>query len=178
MICWLGLLVWDFSEVFLTEYFCEKKKKKNNLLPQNLYNKFHSFYLLLTQYLYIIQKYYLYRNIYSQLHFNLTIFKINEVNYIQSTKPVNRFALFVCGHNLQFYSSRNILLQLPIQLPQLCLPLCDPMYSSLPHSFAHGIFQANILKWNAMPFSRGSSQPRNQTHISWVSCIAGRFVTL
>ena len=39
----------------------------------------------------------------------------------------------------------------------------------------HGIFQARILKWVAILFSRGSSRPRNRT---WVSCIAGRFFTI
>ena len=38
----------------------------------------------------------------------------------------------------------------------------------------HGILQARILEWIAFPFSRGSSQPRDQTQ---VSCIAGRFST-
>ena len=38
----------------------------------------------------------------------------------------------------------------------------------------HGILQARILEWMAVPFSRGSSQPRDQT---WVSCIAGGFFT-
>ena len=35
----------------------------------------------------------------------------------------------------------------------------------------HGIFQARILEWVAISFSRGSSQPRDQTHVSCVSCI-------
>ena len=38
----------------------------------------------------------------------------------------------------------------------------------------HGILQARTLEWVAMPFSRGSSWPRDQT---WVSCVAGRFFT-
>ena len=38
----------------------------------------------------------------------------------------------------------------------------------------HGIFWARILEWVAFPFSRGSSQPRDQTQ---VSCIAGKFFT-
>ena len=38
----------------------------------------------------------------------------------------------------------------------------------------HGILHARILEWVAFPFSRGSSQPRDQTQ---VSCIAGRFFT-
>ena len=46
---------------------------------------------------------------------------------------------------------------------QLCLTLCDPMDCSLPGSFVHGILQARILEWVAMPSSRGSSQPRSPT---------------
>ena len=42
-------------------------------------------------------------------------------------------------------------------------------------SSVHGFFQARILEWVAIPFSRESSQPRDQT---WVSCIAGRFFTI
>ena len=51
---------------------------------------------------------------------------------------------------------------------------CDPMDYSLPGFSVPGILQARILEWVAISFSRGSSQPRNQT---WVSCIAGRFFT-
>ena len=54
---------------------------------------------------------------------------------------------------------------------------CDPMDCSPPGSSVHGIFQARILEWVAISSSRGSSQPRDQTHISCVSCIAGRFFT-
>ena len=55
-----------------------------------------------------------------------------------------------------------------------CVWLCNPMDGSLPGSSAHGILQERILEWVAILFSRGSSQPRDQT---WVSCIAGRFFT-
>ena len=48
---------------------------------------------------------------------------------------------------------------------------CDPVDWSTPGSSVHGIFQARILEWIAISFSRGSSRPRNQTQ---VSCIAGR----
>ena len=41
--------------------------------------------------------------------------------------------------------------------------LCDPMDCSLPGSLAHAILQVRILEWVAIPFSRGSSQPRDQT---------------
>ena len=44
---------------------------------------------------------------------------------------------------------------------QLCLTLCDLMDYSPPRSSVHGILQARILEWVAIPFSRGSSQPRD-----------------
>ena len=53
---------------------------------------------------------------------------------------------------------------------QLCLILCDPMGCSLPGSSVHGILQARTLDWVVLPFSRGSARPRDQTHISYVSC--------
>ena len=58
---------------------------------------------------------------------------------------------------------------------QLCLTLCIPMNCSLPGSSTHGILQARILEWVAIPFSRGSSCSRDQTP---VYCIAGRFFTI
>ena len=44
---------------------------------------------------------------------------------------------------------------------QLCLTLFDLTDYSPPGSFVHGILQARILQWVAMPASRGSSQPRD-----------------
>ena len=44
---------------------------------------------------------------------------------------------------------------------QSSLTLCDPMDCSPPDSSVHGILQARILEWVAIPFSRGSSQPRD-----------------
>ena len=58
-----------------------------------------------------------------------------------------------------------------VLVTQLCLTLCYPMDSSPPGSSVRGILQASILEWIAIPFSRGSSQPREWT---WVSCVAGR----
>ena len=49
--------------------------------------------------------------------------------------------------------------------------LCDPMDCSLSGFSVHGIFQARVLGWIAISFSRGSSRPRNRT---WVSHITGR----
>ena len=50
----------------------------------------------------------------------------------------------------------------------------DPMDCSLPGSSVYGISQARILEWVAISYSRGSSQPRDQTCISCVSCIVCR----
>ena len=49
---------------------------------------------------------------------------------------------------------------------QLCLTLCNPRDYSPPGSSVHGILQARILEWVAMPSSRGSSQHRDQTQVS------------
>ena len=60
------------------------------------------------------------------------------------------------------------------EVTQSCPTLCDPMDCSLPSSSVHGILQARVLEWGAISFPRGSSWPRDWT---WVSCIAGRFLT-
>ena len=49
--------------------------------------------------------------------------------------------------------------------------LCNPMDCSLPGSSVHGIFQATILEWVSMLSSRGSSQPKDGTRVSFISCI-------
>ena len=54
---------------------------------------------------------------------------------------------------------------------QLCPTPCNLMDWSPPGSSVHGIFQARILEWVAISFSRESSWPMDQTHISCVSCI-------
>ena len=56
--------------------------------------------------------------------------------------------------------------------------LCDPMDGNLPGYVVHGIFQVRILEWVAMPSTRGSSLPRDQTRVSCGSCIVGRFFTV
>ena len=55
-----------------------------------------------------------------------------------------------------------------VKVTQLCPTLCDPM------NCIHEILQARILEWVAFPFSRGSSQPRDQTQVSH---LAGGFFT-
>ena len=65
-----------------------------------------------------------------------------------------------------------------VLLPQLCLTLLDPMDCSPPGFSIHGILQARLLEWIAVPSSRRSSQPRDQTYIFYTStALAGRFFT-
>ena len=64
-----------------------------------------------------------------------------------------------------------------VQSLQSCLTVCEPMDWSPPGSSVHGILQAGILEWVAMPSSRGSSQPKAWTFISYVSCIGRQFFT-
>ena len=56
---------------------------------------------------------------------------------------------------------------------QSCLNLCNPINCSPPDSSVRGIFQARILEWVTISFSRGCSWPRDRSYVSWGSCIAG-----
>ena len=66
------------------------------------------------------------------------------------------------------------MVQVKVLVAQSCLTLCNLMHCSPGGSSVYGIFQARIEEWVAIPFSRGSSQPRDCTQ---VSCISGRFFT-
>ena len=78
-------------------------------------------------------------------------------------------------------STWNIVMQVTLfsnsesEAAQSCPTLCDRIDCSLPGSSVHEIFQARVLEWVAISFSRGSSQPRGQTR---VSCIASRRFTI
>ena len=61
------------------------------------------------------------------------------------------------------------------EVAQSCPTLCVPMDCSLPGSSIHGIFQARVLEWGAISFSRGSSLPGDWTQISHT---AGRGFTV
>ena len=58
-----------------------------------------------------------------------------------------------------------------VKLLQACLTLRDPMDCSPPGSSVHRILQARVLEWVAISSSRKSSQPRDRTHVSCISCI-------
>ena len=61
------------------------------------------------------------------------------------------------------------------EVTESCLTLCDPMDCSLLGSSFHGIFQARILEWVTISFSRRSSRPRDWTQVSH---IVGRHFTV
>ena len=67
------------------------------------------------------------------------------------------------------------LFKVKVLVTRSCPTLCNPMDCSPPGSSVHGVLQARILEWVAIPFSRGPSRPRDQ---SWVSHISGKFVTV
>ena len=69
--------------------------------------------------------------------------------------------LWALCHRLKFQVILGFTWKVKVQVAQLCLTLCDPIDYTV-----HGILQARILEWVAIPFSRGSSQPRDQTQVS------------
>ena len=60
---------------------------------------------------------------------------------------------------------------------QSCPTLCNPMDCCPLGSSVHVILKARVLEWVVMPSSKGSSQPRNQTDVSYVSCTGSRIFT-
>ena len=76
---------------------------------------------------------------------------------------------------LYHWATREALCSDWSEVAQSCPTLCDPMDCKLPASSVHGIFQARVLEWVAISFSRRSSQPRDWTRVSH---IAGRHYTI
>ena len=102
----------------------------------------------------------------------VSLFKNLCLTYSWPKKPYLGWYLNIGG---------NVIIHVSLLVPQAKLSgsslhcVChSDMFNFLwaPGSSVHGILRARILEWGATPFSRGSSQPRDQTHIS---CIAGRF---
>ena len=115
------------------------------------------------------------------LHFSWS-WQLNSIDPLISWKSM--FNLQLALH--MYGSSLSVVLHPRIQsiagccavlclVTQLCPTLCNPMDSSPPGSSVHGILQARILEWVAMPSSRGFSQLGDWTQVSH---IAGRFFTI
>ena len=81
----------------------------------------------------------------------------SEAARIHQVPPWNEPREFVVGSPRRRGSAVLVL----VLVAQSCLTLCDPIDCSPPGSSVHGILQARILERIAIPFSRGSSQPRD-----------------
>ena len=82
---------------------------------------------------------------------------------------------WICGSHTQKRDLRQLSCLKWSEVAQSCPTLCNPMDCSLSGSAIHGIFQARVLEWIAISFSRGSSRPRKRTQVSH---IAGRHFTV
>ena len=82
---------------------------------------------------------------------------------------------FCCTAGANTLCKEIVLNNEKVLVTQSCLTFCDSNNCSLPGSSVHGILQARILEWVAMPSSRRSSQPRYPTQ---VSCISDGFFTV
>ena len=97
--------------------------------------------------------------------------KVLQINFLQSAVEVSSreripFIFWIRITTVKSVSENEV--------AQSCPTLCDPMDCSLPGSSFHGIFQARILEWDAISFSR-SSRHRDWTQISH---IVGRCFTV
>ena len=75
------------------------------------------------------------------------------------------------NHSKSLYDPSPRVMENESEVAQSCPTLCSPMDCSLPGSSVHGIFQARVMEWVAISFSRGPSWPREWNQ---VSRIAGR----
>ena len=97
-----------------------------------------------------------------------------DMECIIRNRTQNKKQIRGCSHNgcKRIFQDDYLVVERAIR--SVCQTLCNPVDYSPPESSVHGIFQARILKWVVIPFSRGSSQPRVQTQ---VSLSAGGFFT-
>ena len=95
---------------------------------------------------------------------------IFEETFVHICTPTNQ-AAFISLHSLCCWIFTVYLaFSSPCVQSLSRLILCNPMDCSPPGSSVHGIFQARILEWVAISCSRGSSPPRDQIPVSYISC--------
>ena len=85
-----------------------------------------------------------------------------DSGYILEVKLIG----YADGQDVESERKERIKRKKESEVAQSCLTLCDPMDCCLPGSSVHGILQAIVLEWIAIPFSRGSSWPRDWTRVS------------
>ena len=96
-------------------------------------------------------------------------------NWNWGTLPVRLKWYRYCGKQSHLRGKYRATRHVHVKSLQSCLTPGNPMDCSPPGSSVHRISQAGMLEWVAMPFSRGSSQPRDWTCVSCISCI-GRWI--
>ena len=108
--------------------------------------------------------------------YHLTWILTPALNWVWVSLCFFRFGCHeTCHACLQLAWRWHFVWQVKVLVTQLCPTLCDPMDCSPPGSSVHGIFQARILEWVAISYSRGYSQPRDQT-LSLVSLHSRRIL--
>ena len=112
---------------------------------------------------------------FSSVQFSIVAQSCPSLQPLAHTIP-QQFILLICTQGTEYFTLAFLefevwkeMLDIASMLSHFSLTLCDLMGYSPPGSSICGIFQARILEWVAMPSSRGSSQPRDQTCISYVS---------
>ena len=108
------------------------------------------------------------------LTFRLIIIILNSIYMHYYTVLVQNGSRVVKQNDFGIGPTWVSILALQVLVTQSYPTLCNPMDCSPLGSSVHGILQVRILEWVAMPFSRRSYQPRDQTQ---VSLIAGRLFT-
>ena len=105
---------------------------------------------------------------------NIDILGISELKWTEMGEfNSNDHYIYYCGQESLKRNRVNLIVNKRVQdavkfssVTQSCLTLCDPIDCSLAGSSVHEIFQAKVLEWIAISFSRGSSQTRDRTQVS------------
>ena len=109
-------------------------------------------------------------------HLNNTSYESWNTHLKQTIYAFNYLPTQTRSYHLFFLSLHFVCVCVHMLSHSVGLTLGDPTYCSPPGSSVHGIFQTRILEWIAISSSRGSSQPKDQTCIYWVSCTGKRIL--
>ena len=102
-----------------------------------------------------------------------SIFKSRDITLPTKVRLVKAMVFLVVLYGCESWTIKKA--ESESEVAQSCPTLCDPVDCSPPGSSVHGIFQARVLEWGAISFSKGSSRPRDQTQ---VSCIVRKMLYL